>query len=291
MSILRRILFLEAIMNQLQKPTVTIINNQPKTTSLDLARNFEKQHKNILRDVQTLECSEKFTKLNFELSEYKDKTGRKLPYYQITRDGFTFLVMGFTGKKAARWKERYIEAFNAMEQKLIQQKINVKTCSKCGLVKSLSDFNRNSKVKDGRRADCKTCSRKWARKQRQIKKVPTKQLALPEFNAELEKKAKRFSGGHWDLHTNIAPNLYKDEYNKMTEVHKKCKKIGAIDPDTTSSEDERIFQNIGHMLEFINLYAPKIIPIYLKMKTEAYEGRYVKKMFEKMAAETKKRLT
>ena len=44
---------------------------------------------------------------------------RKLPCYQITRDGFAFLAMGFTGKRAAQFKEAYINAFNQMEQALI----------------------------------------------------------------------------------------------------------------------------------------------------------------------------
>ncbi|MGI9701007.1 Rha family transcriptional regulator [Pseudomonas aeruginosa] len=39
----------------------------------------------------------------------------------MTRDGFTFLCMGFTGEEAARWKEAYINAFNKMEQALIRQ--------------------------------------------------------------------------------------------------------------------------------------------------------------------------
>ncbi|MFU7547971.1 Rha family transcriptional regulator, partial [Pseudomonas paraeruginosa] len=43
------------------------------------------------------------------------------PYFRMTRDGFTFLCMGFTGKEAARWKEAYINAFNKMEQALIEQ--------------------------------------------------------------------------------------------------------------------------------------------------------------------------
>lgn len=69
-------------------------------SSLMVAEKFGKEHKNVLRDIQNLECSQEFTKLNFELSNYKDSTGRKLPMYEMTRDGFTFLAMGFTGKEA-----------------------------------------------------------------------------------------------------------------------------------------------------------------------------------------------
>lgn len=49
-------------------------------------------------------------------SSYKDSTGRSNKEYLLTKDGFTFLVMGFTGAKADEWKLKYIEAFNKMEQ-------------------------------------------------------------------------------------------------------------------------------------------------------------------------------
>ncbi|MCV4808796.1 Rha family transcriptional regulator, partial [Escherichia coli] len=67
---------------------------------------------------RTLECSAEFTEHNFVLSEYPDASGRNLLCYQITRDGFAFLAMGFTGKRAAQFKEAYINAFNLMEKSL-----------------------------------------------------------------------------------------------------------------------------------------------------------------------------
>jgi len=92
--------------------------NQTVTTSRQIAEAFNKQHKNVIQKLETLECSEEFTELNFQPSEYIDSTGRKLKEYTITRDGFMFVVMGFTGKKAARIKENYIGAFNYMEEEL-----------------------------------------------------------------------------------------------------------------------------------------------------------------------------
>ena len=65
--------------------------------------------------IRRMECSRKFIEHNFVLNEYTDSIGRKLPAYRITRDGFVFLAMGFTGKEAAAWKEAYITAFNQME--------------------------------------------------------------------------------------------------------------------------------------------------------------------------------
>ncbi|EKF7101461.1 Rha family phage regulatory protein [Escherichia coli] len=100
-------------------PKIDVIHGKAVTSSLAVAEYFCKQHKNVIQKIQTLECSVEFTELNFQPSDYTDCTGRKLPCYQITRDGFAFLAMGFTGKRAARFKEAYINAFNQMEQALI----------------------------------------------------------------------------------------------------------------------------------------------------------------------------
>lgn len=97
---------------------VSLENGRVTTSSLIVAQHFNKRHANVLRAIQNLECSENFTQLNFELSEYKDDSSKTNKYYIITKDGFMFLVMGFTGKEAALWKERFINAFNEMEASL-----------------------------------------------------------------------------------------------------------------------------------------------------------------------------
>ncbi|EFL0894041.1 peptidase [Escherichia coli] len=97
-------------------PEITIINGRVVTTSLAVSNYFTKRHERVLDRIRNLECSAEFTEHNFVLSEYTDASGRKLPCYQITRDGFAFLAMGFTGKRAARFKEAYINAFNQMER-------------------------------------------------------------------------------------------------------------------------------------------------------------------------------
>ena len=88
------------------------------TTSLIVAQAFEKEHKDVLRAISNLECSEEFNERNFAPVEYKDAKGERRPAYRLTRDGFSFLAMGFTGKKAAAWKEKFLEAFNVMEKAL-----------------------------------------------------------------------------------------------------------------------------------------------------------------------------
>lgn len=98
------------------QPELCIVAGKVVTSSLSVACYFRKQHKNVIQKIASLECSAEFTELNFQPSEYTDASGRKLPCYQITRDGFAFLAMGFTGKRAARFKEAYINAFNQMER-------------------------------------------------------------------------------------------------------------------------------------------------------------------------------
>lgn len=89
-----------------------------RTTSLKVAEAFNKQHKDVIRKLKGLECSNDFIERNFTLNEYRDGIGRKLPMFEMSKDGFMFLVMGFTGKKAAQIKEAYINAFNQMANQL-----------------------------------------------------------------------------------------------------------------------------------------------------------------------------
>lgn len=100
---------------------VYLKNDEAMTDSLTVAESFGKRHDAVLRDIKSLDCSEDFTAHNFVETRYKDATGKYNPMYRITRDGFTFLAMGYKGKKAARFKEDYIKAFNSMES-IIREK-------------------------------------------------------------------------------------------------------------------------------------------------------------------------
>lgn len=86
-----------------------------RANSLIVARMFEKEHKDVLKSIRNLDCSEEFLRRNFAPIPYSDQYGRTQRAYAMTRDGFTFLVMGYRGKKAARFKEAYIKRFNEME--------------------------------------------------------------------------------------------------------------------------------------------------------------------------------
>lgn len=89
-------------------------------TSLDVAKVFGKRHDHVLRDIENIlndlrEIGTSNDLSNFGLVKYKDKKGELRPAYQISRDGFSLLAMGFTGKKALQWKMLFINAFNEME--------------------------------------------------------------------------------------------------------------------------------------------------------------------------------
>ena len=97
---------------------VFIQDQQVKTTSLKVAEIFAKQHKDVLRKIESLDCSPEFTSAHFcahvQTIEIGNGATRESKYYEMTKDGFMFLVMGFTGAAAAKIKEAYINTFNQM---------------------------------------------------------------------------------------------------------------------------------------------------------------------------------
>lgn len=74
---------------------------RPVTNSVKVAQYFGKRHNNVMRDIRESECSDDFRALNFEQSSYVDEQGKRQPMFNMTKDGFFFIAMGFTGKKAA----------------------------------------------------------------------------------------------------------------------------------------------------------------------------------------------
>lgn len=101
-------------------PVVEILDGSLFTTSLNVAKVFGKAHKNVLQKIELAKrnSSKSFSELNFKPAEYMDAQDKPRPMYRLTRDGFASLVMGFTGKKAAQFREAYIAVFNAMEAEL-----------------------------------------------------------------------------------------------------------------------------------------------------------------------------
>lgn len=101
-------------------PVVLEKDGVPVTTSKAVAEQFEKRHQHVIRAIEDLKpnLTAQFWASNFFRSEYENR-GKAYPYYIMTKDGFTMLVMGFTGAKAIQFKEAYITAFNQMQKALL----------------------------------------------------------------------------------------------------------------------------------------------------------------------------
>lgn len=103
-------------------PEISVINGKPVTTSMAVSSYFGKRHDNVLRSIFNLDCSQKFRNLNFEetsISVPQPRGGvREVVSFNMTKNGFVFLVMGFTGKRAAQFKEAYIAEFDRMEAEI-----------------------------------------------------------------------------------------------------------------------------------------------------------------------------
>ena len=96
-------------------PFVYVRDGKAFTNSVEIAKAFDKNHKDVLRSIRGLQCSEDFKGRNFAPNKINDLRGESTSRTDMTRDGFMFLVMGFTGEKAGAIKEAYIAAFNRME--------------------------------------------------------------------------------------------------------------------------------------------------------------------------------
>jgi Rha family phage regulatory protein len=104
------------------QPALSVVDGTPMVNSVDVARHFGKLHKNVLRDIEKLNaaCDPSFYQLNFEPIQIEVDLGkgrkRSDRAYNLTRDGFALLAMGFTGEKAIAFKVAYITAFNQLER-------------------------------------------------------------------------------------------------------------------------------------------------------------------------------
>ncbi len=104
-----------------QIPQIKMANGKMTTTSRNIAQVFGKNHKHVIRDIESLDIPQDFAESNFGLCSYKGKNGQSYKMHEVTRDGFTLLAMGFTGSKAMQFKLGYIEAFNSMETELLKK--------------------------------------------------------------------------------------------------------------------------------------------------------------------------
>jgi Rha family phage regulatory protein len=180
-------------------------------SSRDIARVFEKRHADVMRDVRTiLDVDDDFNQRNFALVEYTDAKGESRPEYLITRDGFTLLVMGYTGEKAMAFKKAYIEAFNAMEETLR------------AIPPSMDDL-----IKDPRRAIKLWTALAEAQEARLALSAEVEELKV-ELNESLEWwTIAKFSEEHglgWNIKQTSAKGKQASKYCRKNQIEiRKCK--------------------------------------------------------------------
>lgn len=97
-------------------------NDQVVTSSRNVARDFGKEHRNVIRNIERLLKNEQTHQMFYESYYTHEQNKQTYREFLMNRDGFTLLVMGFTGKRATDFKIEYINAFNEMEQKLLNQR-------------------------------------------------------------------------------------------------------------------------------------------------------------------------
>lgn len=103
-------------------PEIFVRDRHAFCSSLDVAAHFGKQHKDVLKAIKNRmrDCSAGFNERNFAPVTYIDAKGESRPVYNLTRDAFMMIAMGFTGREAAQWREMYIAEFNRMEAKIAE---------------------------------------------------------------------------------------------------------------------------------------------------------------------------
>lgn len=101
------------------KQLVFIEDGRPVTDSLTVSEVFGKRHDRVLQDIRDLGCSDDFWFHNFVETLYQHPQNKQsYPKFFMTEQGFALLVMGYTGKQAMEFKEKYIQEFHAMREKI-----------------------------------------------------------------------------------------------------------------------------------------------------------------------------
>ncbi|WP_297903427.1 phage regulatory protein/antirepressor Ant [uncultured Campylobacter sp.] len=137
-----------------QEIKLEVAGGQVWTTSLQIADVFEKEHKHILAKIRELPQDD-FRRTNFRLTERKAKFGaveRNERYFLVSKDGMALLAMGFTGEKFYKFKVAYINAFNAMAEKL-KNSFNVPRNYKEALELAITQLDKIEALEAQRRAD------------------------------------------------------------------------------------------------------------------------------------------
>lgn len=133
---------------------VFLKKDEAMADSLMVAEMFGKEHRNVVRAIENImegiAKNEHTPKMFFKSSYKHPQNGERYTKYYMNRDGFSLLVMGFTGKKALEWKLKYIEAFNKMEKVIIEKRTDawietrklgkITRQAECEMIMKLKDY-------------------------------------------------------------------------------------------------------------------------------------------------------
>lgn len=221
-------------MNELNN-LVFMKNQQAVTTSLQVAQAFDKQHKHVIDAIETkLSTAENSALLKmFYEDTYTASNGKHNKMYYMTRDGFTFIAMGFTGQKADGFKLKYIEAFNQMETAVSQQpKLPTSPQDMLKLVmQNVADANEEVKQIDNRVTDLE-------------QNTPLSSSTYGYLSRRINQRVGEVSRGFGKLTSKQRGQLFKD-------INQGIKAVAKV--DTRSQLRERHYQLV---IDFVNDWEP-----------------------------------
>lgn len=220
-----------------------VANDRAFTTSLSVSEVFNKQHKHILAKIAEIPAD--FREPNFRLTERKAKFGavvRSEPYYEMTKDGFVLLAMGFTGEKAYKFKIEYINAFNRMADEIKQLKFEAYVNKIAELDAVLIDkTKRHRREISGYKGKLTQANNEIVALRRDLASVKDPKL---DFDATTDYKAM------WK-NAKLERDYYFDKYKKLSEknTQKENRCVKAL--DETQKRLEEIFTAIGAVKAYI----------------------------------------
>ncbi|KGL37412.1 Rha family transcriptional regulator [Listeria booriae] len=226
---------------------VIIKNEQAVTSSLQVAESFEKQHKDVLKAIDSLDFgSEDLRHQMFHEDTYENR-GKSYRKILMNRDGFTLLAMGFNGKKAMQFKLRYIEAFNQMERNIKQQldmaQLSPELQMVNGLFKALANQELATKQLETKIEDMKEIlsinSNEWRNKANRILKRIANNIGGTEpYRSVVNMSYERFeTKAHCDLNRRLENRKTKMAAKGMSKTAiQKLNKLDCI------SEDQRLIE-------------------------------------------------
>lgn len=246
---------------------VILQDNQALTTSLKIAEVFEKQHKNVIQAIENgIESLKEINGLKFQPVEkgfipasYTDSKGERRSMYYLNRDAFSFVVMGFTGKKAVDWKWKYIQAFNKMEEQLRDRPKLMSTVDMFGLAyQALKEHEERLNLHDQQISEIK--DRTAAIQAEQTQRLDTQETRLAAIEEKVEdrvfpypdrKKARQLSNRMYRI---CEARQKHDEENHPDQVYDIPRYIEHLKEEVIEQLNQATGRNIAREVQQAQTY-------------------------------------